>query len=192
MLYRCPTRLSMALTMLCCSLCTFGQQNFVKSSFRQDSINFMSQPSGYRMAGTLSYPVKDRKCPAVILVWGTGPHTRDEVVSKFPAFQIIADYFNHAGYVVLRIDKRGFIYGGEDEEVTPDTNLLPLLDAIKQSGNKHVSITILPGLDHFFEVKSLLDGRCQIMTSHVVPGDEPDEETDRRLQRFAINWLAAI
>jgi hypothetical protein len=25
---------------------------------------------------------------------------------------------------------------------------------IKQSGNKHISVTILPGLDHFFEVKA--------------------------------------
>jgi pimeloyl-ACP methyl ester carboxylesterase len=301
-------------------------------STRQDSISFISQPSGYRMAGTLSYPAKKAKYPAVILVWGTGPHTRDEVISKFPTFKIIADYFNQIGYAVMRIDKRGFgksegpkgesetvtttadlvsdflsalqflkkqtfidsgniglighsegawiaemvaakdtgirwltllgapvisgeeirtnqmcanllrlgakpevvenvrpqiiryldfiksgyandslyysigrdfllahgvaekditnkfidqlldgfktpwyqyflsgtpaeaikqlkmpayfIYGGEDEEVTPATNLLPLLDAIRKSGNKHISVSILPDLDHFFEVKT--------------------------------------
>jgi pimeloyl-ACP methyl ester carboxylesterase len=317
---------------ICCSLFAFGQQGIVKSPFRQDSIGFISQPSGYKMAGTLSYPAKKGRCPAVLLVWGTGPHTRDEVVSKFPTFKIIADYFNQIGYAVLRIDKRGFgksegpkgesetvsttadlesdiysavqflkkqpyidtanigmvghsegawitemiaakdtsirwlallgapvingeeiqtnqmcsnllrlgakpdvvekvrpqiirymdfiksgyandsiyyaigrdfllahgvaekditkkfidqlldgfktpwwryylsgtsadvikqlkmpvyfIYGGEDENVAPATNLLPLLDAIKQSGNQHMSVTILPGLDHFFEVKT--------------------------------------
>jgi pimeloyl-ACP methyl ester carboxylesterase len=47
-----------------------------------------------------------------------------------------------------------FIYGGEDDNVAPATNLLPLLDAIKQSGNKYMSVTILPGLDHFFEIKT--------------------------------------
>jgi pimeloyl-ACP methyl ester carboxylesterase len=317
---------------LCWSSLTFGQTNLTKNPFRQDSIRFISQPSGYRMAGTLSFPAKKGKCPAVILVWGTGPHTRDEEISKFPTFKIIADYFNQIGYAVLRIDKRGFgisegpkgesetvtttadlesdirsglqflkkrpnidtanigmvghsegawiaemiaakdtsvrwlallgspvisnedirtnqmcanllrlgakpevvekvrpqivryldfiksgyaddslyyaigrdflsahgvpekditkkfidqlldgfktpwyqyflsgtpadiikqlkmpvyfIYGSEDEEVTPATNLLPLLDAIRQSGNTHMSVTILSGLDHFFEVKT--------------------------------------
>jgi uncharacterized protein len=317
---------------LCWSFLAFGQRDLAKSPFRQDSIGFISQPSGYKMAGTLSFPAKKGKCPAVILVWGTGPHTRDEVISKFPTFKIIADYFNQIGYAVIRIDKRGFgesegpkgesetvtttadlesdirsalqflkkqpnidtanigmvghsegawiaemiaakdtsirwlallgspvisgedirtnqmcanllrlgakpevvekvrpqivrymdfiksgyvsdslyyaigrdfllahgvpekditkkfidqlldgfktpwyqyflsgtpaeaikqlkmpvyfIYGSEDEEVTPTTNLLPLLDAIRQSGNTHMSVTILPGLDHFFEVKT--------------------------------------
>jgi hypothetical protein len=113
---------------LCWSFLTFGQQDLAKSPFRQDSIGFISQPSGYRMAGTLSFPAKKGKFPAVILVWGTGPHTRDEVISKFPTFRIIADYFNQIGYAVMRIDKRGFgksaAPGGESETVTTTADLV--------------------------------------------------------------------
>ena len=81
----------------------------VSKDFVQDStISFVSKPSGFKMAGTFSYPAGKRKYPAVILIWGTGPHTRDQKISGFPMFKIIADHLNKMGFAVLRIDKRGF------------------------------------------------------------------------------------
>lgn len=83
-------------------------QSQANAPFAEDEVDFTSMPSAYHMSGTLSHPAGDGKHPAVILVWGTGPHTRDQEISGFPMFEIIAQRFNEQGYEVLRFDKRGF------------------------------------------------------------------------------------
>lgn len=103
------------LTVLLLLLCTYSIKAQAKKSMvtegiqrKSDSISFVSQPSGYKMAGTISYPLKKLKCPAMILIAGSGPHTRQENISKTAVFDEMAAYFNQLGFVVLRIDKRGF------------------------------------------------------------------------------------
>jgi len=59
------------------------------------------------LAGTLSHPKENKKYPAVVLLCGSGPHTRDEEIFGFKIFQKIADYLTRNGIVVLRYDKRG-------------------------------------------------------------------------------------
>jgi alpha-beta hydrolase superfamily lysophospholipase len=69
-----------------------------------------------RLEGTLSLPLGvDGRRPAVVLIHGSGPNSRDEpvqgdLVSKLPApvkvFAELADFFVHQGLVVLRWDKR--------------------------------------------------------------------------------------
>jgi alpha/beta superfamily hydrolase len=46
-----------------------------------------------------------------------------------------------------------FIYGGEDQNVELKTDFVPLQEAIQKSGNKNATVTVLSGLDHFFEEK---------------------------------------
>jgi uncharacterized protein len=60
------------------------------------------------LAGTLTLPEGDGPHPAVALMTGSGPQTRDEiVVPGFPIFELIADHLTRHGIAVLRYDDRG-------------------------------------------------------------------------------------
>lgn len=68
-----------------------------------------------RLKGTLSLPALPGPRPAVILLHGSGPSSRDaelpgDLVSRvsppFPFLRAMADFFAHEGLVVLRWDKR--------------------------------------------------------------------------------------
>lgn len=59
------------------------------------------------LAGTLSLPTGDGPHPAVLLLTGSGGHTRDQVISGLPMFQRIGDYLAERGIAVLRVDDRG-------------------------------------------------------------------------------------
>jgi uncharacterized protein len=61
-----------------------------------------------RLSGTLALPDGAGPHPAVILLHGQGPHTRDQVISGSPMFRQIADGLVASGIAVLRYDKRGF------------------------------------------------------------------------------------
>lgn len=60
------------------------------------------------LKGVIEYPKAKEKLPAVVLIWGNGPHTRDQKISKTSMFKIISDYLTSKGVVVMRFDKRGF------------------------------------------------------------------------------------
>lgn len=60
-----------------------------------------------RLAGTYSTPDGKAPFPAVVLVSGTGPNTRDEEVEGHKVFQVLSDALNRQGMAVLRFDKRG-------------------------------------------------------------------------------------
>ncbi|MGE3512100.1 MAG: alpha/beta hydrolase family protein, partial [Vicinamibacterales bacterium] len=79
--------------------------------------------NGFTLAGTLSKPAgASGPLPAVILVAGSGPADRDEMVFDIPIFGQVAGTLADAGYVVLRYDKRGVGQsGGRPESATlPD------------------------------------------------------------------------
>lgn len=62
---------------------------------------------GVELAGTLSLPKGRGPFPAVILIAGSGPMTRDEEVAGHALFKGLADHLNQHGLAVLRYDKRG-------------------------------------------------------------------------------------
>ncbi|WP_304180076.1 S9 family peptidase [Phenylobacterium aquaticum] len=62
---------------------------------------------GVRLAGTLTLPQGAGPFPAVVLIAGSGPSLRDEVVLGHPIFLVLADGLTRAGIAVLRYDKRG-------------------------------------------------------------------------------------
>ena len=78
------------------------------------------EANGFSLAGTLSKPEgKTGKLPAVLLVSGSGPTDRDEVVAGIPIFGQLSDALASAGYIVLRYDKRGVGQsGGRVESAT--------------------------------------------------------------------------
>ncbi len=62
------------------------------------------------IAGTLSLPAGEQTRPAVLMIVGNGPHTRDQLISNTPMFKLLGDHLAALGLVVLRTDARG--YGG--------------------------------------------------------------------------------
>jgi len=73
--------------------------------YNEDEIAFKS--GSILLSGTLTIPKEENKYPAVILLTGNGPQSRDEDVSGFKIFQKIADYLTRHGIAVLRYDDRG-------------------------------------------------------------------------------------
>lgn len=86
--------------------------------------------NGFNLAATVSRPpgtvppvpksrTKPARLPAIVLVAGSGPLDRDEVVAGIPVFGQLASALADAGYLVVRYDKRGVGQsGGRQETVT--------------------------------------------------------------------------
>jgi pimeloyl-ACP methyl ester carboxylesterase len=73
--------------------------------------------NGFSLAGTLSKPTSTAtRFPAVILVAGSGPVDRDEVVANVPVFGQLAAALADSGFLVLRYDKRGVGQSGGRSE----------------------------------------------------------------------------
>jgi pimeloyl-ACP methyl ester carboxylesterase len=69
--------------------------------------------NGFTLASTLSKPTAaGAKNAAVVLVGGSGPADRDELVFGIPIFGQIAGALADAGFVVVRYDKRGIGQSG--------------------------------------------------------------------------------
>lgn len=66
--------------------------------------------AGHVLAGTMAWPTRPGKQPAVLLVSGSGPQDRDEAIALVPGFRPfrqIADTLARRGIAVLRLDDRG-------------------------------------------------------------------------------------
>ena len=59
------------------------------------------------LAGTLTIPEGQGPFPAVALLSGSGPQTRDHEVWGFPIFKKLADHLARRSVAVLRCDDRG-------------------------------------------------------------------------------------
>jgi pimeloyl-ACP methyl ester carboxylesterase len=69
--------------------------------------------NGFNLAATISRPVNAAgKLPAVVLVGGSGPTDRDELVFGIPVLGEIANALSDAGFLVVRYDKRGIGQSG--------------------------------------------------------------------------------
>jgi pimeloyl-ACP methyl ester carboxylesterase len=66
-----------------------------------------ARAGGVTLSGTFSKPRGAGPFPAVVLIAGSGPNTRDEAVAGHKIFLVLADYFSRQGLAVLRYDKRG-------------------------------------------------------------------------------------
>ena len=75
---------------------------------------------GFNLAATVTRPPKATgKLPAVVLIGGSGPTDRDEVVAGIPVLGQLARDLVAAGFVTVRYDKRGIGQsGGRAESVT--------------------------------------------------------------------------
>lgn len=80
----------------------------VHAQFHDVEVTIRSTDPEVLLAGTLTVPNSIGRHPAVVLIPGNGPHTRDVVVSGSPLFKQLAEHLASSGFVVLRMDKRGF------------------------------------------------------------------------------------
>jgi pimeloyl-ACP methyl ester carboxylesterase len=69
-------------------------------AFRQEAVHFSN--GAVTLAGTLTWPLTAGPHPAVVLIHGSGPQTRDHAVLRW-----IGDFFALNGVAVLAYDKRG-------------------------------------------------------------------------------------
>lgn len=78
-----------------------------KESFVNEEITIERSEDNFKLAGTLSLPLKGGPHPAILMLTGSGGHTRDQVISGLPMFQVVGNYLAEHGIAVLRVDDRG-------------------------------------------------------------------------------------
>ncbi len=75
--------------------------------YREEDVTFDDSAAQVRLAGTLTLPQGTGPFPAVVLVAGSGPNTRNEPIMGHQLFLVLADTLTRHGIAVLRFDKRG-------------------------------------------------------------------------------------
>ena len=75
--------------------------------YDEEEVQFDNPRAKVTLAGTLTRPKGAGPFPAVLLVAGAGPLTRDEFVAGHRPFLVLSDYLTRRGLAVLRYDKRG-------------------------------------------------------------------------------------
>jgi uncharacterized protein len=79
------------------------------STFHETDVTVGSDE--WALPGTLSVPNGKGPFTAVLLVHGPGPNDRDETIYSNHMFKDLAEGLASRGFVVLRYDKRAFVYG---------------------------------------------------------------------------------
>ena len=79
--------------------------------FREQAVTVGEDP--WKLAGTLTVPVKPGRFAAVVLVHGAGPNDRDESIFANKMFEDIAEGLSSRNIVVLRYDKRTRTYASQ-------------------------------------------------------------------------------
>ncbi|MBI3929333.1 MAG: alpha/beta fold hydrolase [Armatimonadetes bacterium] len=84
--------------------------------------------AGMTFPGTLEYPARTARMPAVVLVHGSGPNDRDETLHDGPVelrpFRELSRELAARGFVVLRYDKRSYLLG-KNGDLEGTARLLP-------------------------------------------------------------------
>jgi uncharacterized protein len=73
----------------------------------EEEVAFESAAGHARLAGSLTRPKGTGPFPAVVMIAGSGPNTRDEPIMGHRLFLVIANHLTRQGIAVLRYDKRG-------------------------------------------------------------------------------------
>lgn len=101
-------RLLMVLIIVITSFaCTGNQSTEDSGNFSDKEVIIEGADVGITLAGTLSIPIGDGPHPAVLMLTGSGGHTRDQVISGLPMFEVIGNFLAKNGIAVLRVDDRG-------------------------------------------------------------------------------------
>ncbi|MDE2662672.1 MAG: alpha/beta fold hydrolase [Gemmatimonadota bacterium] len=86
--------------------------------YREEEVSF--ENGDVHLEGTLTLPEGPGPFPGVVLITGSGPQDRDEVVAGFAVFRHLSDHLTRQGIAVLRYDDRGV--GGSTGSVSSSTS----------------------------------------------------------------------
>lgn len=75
--------------------------------YDEEDVLYENKEAGITLAGTITLPRSASPSPAVLLISGSGPQNRDEMVYGHRPFLVLADYLTRRGIAVLRVDDRG-------------------------------------------------------------------------------------
>ena len=82
-------------------------QNPVKPlPYKEEEVQFSNENKA-TLSGTLTIPTGTGPFPGVLLISGSGPMNRDEVIAGHSPYLVLADDLTRRGIAVLRYDKRG-------------------------------------------------------------------------------------
>ncbi len=75
--------------------------------YKEQIVSFENRLDKVTLAGTLTIPESPGPFPAVLLLSGSGPNDRDQLIWGHRVFLVLADYLTRQGIAVLRYDDRG-------------------------------------------------------------------------------------
>ena len=75
--------------------------------YREEIVSFTNITDQVELVGTLTLPESPGPYPAVLLLSGSGPNDRDQLIWGHRVFLVLADYLTRQGIAVLRYDDRG-------------------------------------------------------------------------------------
>jgi pimeloyl-ACP methyl ester carboxylesterase len=83
-------------------------------------ISFEGGSPRITLSGEIAIPRRNGSTvPAVLLISGNGPHTREQTISGCPTFRMISEYLVSGGIAVMSVDARGYGFStGPDEMQT--------------------------------------------------------------------------
>ena len=100
--------------------------------YRSEEVVFVNRTDSITLQGTLTMPESSGPFRAVILLSGSGPNDRDELIWGHRVFLVLADYLTQQGIAVLRYDDRGVgRSGGNYDEATFENFALDALAAFE-------------------------------------------------------------
>ena len=92
--------------------------------YQAEEVQFSSAGDSIQFGGTLTHPPGQHRVPAVVILSGTGPQTRNGAPGSggHQPFEVLADYLTRRGFAVLRTDDRGVgrTTGRYDQATTAD------------------------------------------------------------------------
>lgn len=75
--------------------------------YLEKEVQIENPEAGIHLAGTLTLPRSAENFPAVVLLSGSGPNDRDELIWGHKVFLVLSDWLTRQGIAVLRMDDRG-------------------------------------------------------------------------------------
>jgi len=75
--------------------------------YDREEVSYENKTVGVKISGTLTKPLSQGPFPAVLLIAGSGPHSRNAVIGYHRVLHVLADHLTREGIAVLRVDKRG-------------------------------------------------------------------------------------
>lgn len=90
------------------------------------------------IAGELRRAVHGEDRPVIIMVTGSGPHVREQVISGVPMFGMIADALTAHGYNVVMTDLRGFGASTINGETLEEPRWLSIPTPVRVSDNRQI------------------------------------------------------